>query len=200
MSETSTQIMDPVSTGESHDAWVKIDLSNLDQTGLKTAGKACDIYMLGYASASGQILQRDSTGKLTLAPPTASDLKLPSSKFKAGKKTVKLETSANLFVGGEVKFSGGQTTIQSIKAEVVCAKQTSSGIFRAFTNPTWADGNDAVVLDPVAVNQGTVSNVGSGTLPWRASAACHGARPARPHSPSLGSVQRNRSHDRDHCG
>jgi len=141
----------------SADGYIKIDLSNLDQTGLTTKH---DIYMLGFASASGQILQQDPTTKvISLGPPLASDLVVPvtPSKYKGSSATI--STSANLFVGGNVKFSDGTTsTIASISANVVTA---SGSPLSPYYQTGWTPSNNAVVKQPSAVNQGTVSNSGS---------------------------------------
>lgn len=146
-------------------AWIKIDLSKLDQTGLNVPTERFKIYMLGYASSSGQILQQDPvTNKITLGRPQPSDLTVPSSQFSASGKSVTLVTSANLFVGGHVTFSNGtSSTIASIAANVVCANQPMpNGAFAPYTNPTWESGANAVILGPASVNQGVVNNVTAG--------------------------------------
>ena len=145
-------------------AWVKIDLAQLNQTGLTSTP---NLYMLGYASASGQMLQyiQDPIKGQIIAfgPPMPSDLTLPSSQFTIDGSNVTLETNVNLFVGGQVTFLGGTSTIKSITANVVCANQTGpSGPFQAFTNPTWQQGANAVVLNPSAINQGSVANGSTG--------------------------------------
>jgi hypothetical protein len=142
--------------------YIKIDLSNLDQTGL---GGKYDIYMLGYASSSGQILQKDpQTGVISLGTPLPQDLVVPVTSSMVKGSSVTLSTSANLFVGGAVTIGSVHTTISSISANVVAGNQpVQNGPYAPYYQTGWTPGNDAVVLQPSAVNQGTVSNPGSGS-------------------------------------
>jgi hypothetical protein len=140
---------------------IKIDLSQLDQTGLGHSGTPTAIYMLGYAASSGQILQQDpGSQKIFLGPPQPSNLSLPAAQFTVSGNQLSLSTSANLFVGGSVQFSGGgSSTITGIAANVVCANQpVAYGAFAPYTNPSWQTGANAVVLGPASINQGSVDN------------------------------------------
>ncbi len=146
--------------GESSSSgWVKIDLSNLDRT-----GKDYDIYMLGYAAASGQIVRYDPAAeKIIMGTPTPVDITVQSSQFKASGKEVTLATAATLFVGGKVTISGKTTaTISSIAARVVCATR-ATGSWRPYTDPNWKANSNAVLQNPTTISQGTVTNENSGS-------------------------------------
>lgn len=139
---------------DNNSGWVKIDLSNLDKT-----GKSFDIYMLGYAAASGQIVQQDpASKKILMSTPAADDVVVPPSGFSVSGKEVTLATAATLYVGGKVTFSDSSTaTINSISARVVCATG-SPGKWKPFTNPTWTDNSNAVLQNPTSISQGTFTN------------------------------------------
>ena len=153
--------------------WIKIDLSNLDQTGVT----AYDIYIQGSANKSGQILQYDptlvtpeGTGGLVFTTPLPSPVTFTSANYTpvtGDPKSITLSTAAALFVGGSVKFSGGTTsgtasTIASITANVTAGSWAPpstpgpGGTWNPAPSSQWTVGNDVVI------QSGSFS--GSGTL------------------------------------
>ena len=149
--------------------WIKIDLSNLDQTGVTPA---YDIYIQGSANTSGQILQYDSTlvtpegtGGLVFTTPLPSPVTFTSANYTpvaGAPKSITLSTAAELFAGGSVKFSGGTTsTIASITANVTAGSWAPpstpgpGGSWNPAPSSQWTVGKD------VAIQSGSLA---SGTL------------------------------------
>ena len=112
---------------DANNGYIKIDLAQLDQTG---QGGKYDIYMLGYASSSGQILQQDPVSKkISLGSPVPADTVVSVTPTMVSGSSVTLSTNANLFVGGDVTFSNGtKSTIASIAANVVTANQVTGSV------------------------------------------------------------------------
>ncbi|MFM8577798.1 MAG: invasin domain 3-containing protein [Planctomycetaceae bacterium] len=112
---------------DANNGYIKIDLSQLDQTNL---GEKYNIYMLGYASSSGQILQQDPVSKkISLRSPVPADTVVNVTPTMVSGSSVTLSTNANLFVGGDVTFSNGtKSTIASIAANVVTAAQVTGSV------------------------------------------------------------------------
>ena len=142
-------------------ATVRIDLSELDQTGLNPPPT---IYMVGYASASGKILQQDPTSnEITIATPQPKNFVVTD--FHSSGRDATFATTANLFVGGAVTFTNHNgsttTTIKSIAANVATFVPIN-GVSTP-TYPTFAPESKLVVVQPSALNLGTVTNSGSGT-------------------------------------
>ena len=157
------ELLEPRQVLDADTGWIKIDLTDLDATG---SGK--DIYFQGSANASGQILQYDPSleppegghGGWVFTTPLPSPVTFSSNDYKPvpeNPKSIILSTTAQLFVGGSVTFSGGTTSrIASISASV------TAGSWDGVWSPPplssrWTTG------DKVAIqSSGTVA--GDGTL------------------------------------
>ena len=152
--------------------WIKIDLSNLDQTGVTPA---YDIYIQGSANTSGQILQYDptlvtpeGTGGLVFTTPLPSPVTFTSANYTpvAGDpKSITLSTAAELFAGGSVKFSGGTTsTIASITANVTAGSWAPpsttgpGGKWDAFPS-SQVTGSPKVVIQSGSLASGTLDGI-----------------------------------------
>ncbi len=153
-----------------NDGYIKIDLSNLDQTGVTPA---YDIYIQGSANASGQILQYDptlvtpeGTGGLVFTTPLPSPVTFTSKEYTpvtGDLNSITLATAATLFAGGSVRFSDGSTsTIASISANVTAgswappASPGPGGTWNPAPSAQWTVGND-VTIQGGSVASGTLS-------------------------------------------
>jgi len=150
--------------------WIKIDLSQLDQTGVTPA---YDIYIQGSANTSGQILQYDptlvtpeGTGGLVFTTPLPSPVTFTSANYTpvtGDPKSITLSTAAELFAGGSVKFSGGATsTIASITANITAGSWTPPSTDPSVAG-TWNPFPSSQVTGTpnVVIQSGTLAN---GTL------------------------------------
>lgn len=146
-------------------AWIKLDLSALDQTGIMPAA---DVYLQGYANASGQILQYDpALQKLILTEPLPLPVTFEPTSLTyaaADPKAVTLSTAATLIVGAQVtatKADGTSfvSTISSIAANATAADW--NGTTQTWSAPGtggWVVNADAALQAPSALANGTLSD------------------------------------------
>ncbi|NQW46338.1 MAG: hypothetical protein HQ464_01065, partial [Planctomycetes bacterium] len=147
--------------------WIKIDLSQLDQTGV---GDAYDIYVQG--NSAGMFIQ-PLDGKLMFAPPQPGvDLTLPANS------NWTFDNPGALFVGGNVTFlngttSVGTTKIKSIAANVKVAAYNASNhldsrwettaVFNAF-NYSGVTSKALVAINSGGMGTGIMASNGIATL------------------------------------
>ncbi|MCE9630075.1 MAG: IPT/TIG domain-containing protein [Planctomycetia bacterium] len=153
--------------------WIKIDLSQLDQTGVTPQ---YDIYIQGSANKSGQILQYDpalvtpdGTGGLVFTAPLPSPVTFTSANYtpvSGDSKSITLSTAAQLFVGGSVKFSNGSTsTIASISANVTAGSYTppasseTPGTWNPAPSGQWTANSNVAIQGASTIPSGTVDGV-----------------------------------------
>lgn len=153
-------------TADPNTAWVKFDLSNLDQTGVTPAS---DIYLQGYANASGQILQYDaSLDKLVLTKPLPLPITFePTSLGYVGTSpnAVTLSTTATLIVGAQVTATKADgSRFQSIVTSITANATASSWNGSAWVAPGtggWTVGANAALQTQSVLTTGTLTDAGS---------------------------------------